>query len=283
MLGGLAMALYQGLAYVAASTTTATNMGIITAMIPLLTIVVSALVLRERPTLMALLGGLVSLAGLSLLIGEGDPARLLQVGANPGDLLMGVAALAYALYGVLLRLWALPLGPWQSLYAQIAFGTLFLLPTFLLAPPSPLNADNLPLVLYAGVFPSLFAPFLWIQGVRHLGPNRASIFLNVMPVVTVAIAATFLGEKPHLFHGRRRHGAGRRDAGADARGAAREGAAQGGGAGSVPVQIVLRRARSGRHSRARGRCRAPARVPAYNRRFPSLISDTSPWPNTSTP
>ena len=96
--------------------------------------------------------------------------------------------------------WALPLGPWQSLYAQIAFGTLFLLPTFLLAPPSPLNADNLPLVLYAGVFPSLFAPFLWIQGVRHLGPNRASIFLNVMPVVTVAIAATFLGEKPHLFH-----------------------------------------------------------------------------------
>lgn len=200
VLGGLAMALYQGLAYVAASTTTATNMGIITAMIPLLTIVVSALVLRERPTLMALLGGMVSLAGLSLLIGEGDPARLLQVGANPGDLLMGVAALAYALYGVLLRLWALPLGPWQSLYAQIAFGTLFLLPTFLLAPPSPLNADNLPLVLYAGVFPSLFAPFLWIQGVRHLGPNRASIFLNVMPVVTVAIAATFLGEKPHLFH-----------------------------------------------------------------------------------
>ena len=107
VLGGLAMALYQGLAYVAASTTTATNMGIITAMIPLLTIVVSALVLRERPTLMALLGGLVSLAGLSLLlIGEGRSGRLLQVGANPGDLLMGVAALAYALYGVLLRLWA---------------------------------------------------------------------------------------------------------------------------------------------------------------------------------
>ncbi|KAG1245074.1 hypothetical protein G6F65_021439 [Rhizopus arrhizus] len=38
VLGGLGMALYQGLAYVAASSTTATNMGIITAMIPLLTI-----------------------------------------------------------------------------------------------------------------------------------------------------------------------------------------------------------------------------------------------------
>ncbi|MHC3909910.1 DMT family transporter [Achromobacter marplatensis] len=200
VLGGLGMALYQGLAYVAASSTTATNMGIITAMIPLLTIAVGTVVLRQRPTLMAMVGGLVSLAGLALLIGEGDPARLLSVGANPGDLLMGLAALAYALYGVLLRRWGLPVGPWQSLYVQVAFGVLFQLPAFLMAAPSPLNAENVPLVLYAAIFPSLFAPFLWMQGVKHLGPNRASIFLNLMPVGTVAIASVFLDEKPHVFH-----------------------------------------------------------------------------------
>jgi len=200
VLGGLGMALYQGLAYVAASSTTATNMGIITAMIPLMTIAVGALVLRERPSAMALLGGLLSLAGLALLIGEGDPARLLSVGANHGDVLMGLGALAYALYGVLLRRWGLPVGPWQSLYVQVAFGVLFQLPAFLMAPAASLNGENLPLVLYAAIFPSLFAPFLWMQGVRHLGPNRASMFLNVMPVATVAIAALFLDEKPHLFH-----------------------------------------------------------------------------------
>ncbi|CAB3732337.1 hypothetical protein LMG3458_04965 [Achromobacter deleyi] len=200
VLGGLGMALYQGLAYVAASSTTATNMGIITAMIPLMTIAVGALVLRERPSAMALLGGLLSLAGLALLIGEGDPARLLSVGANHGDVLMGLGALAYALYGVLLRRWGLPVGPWQSLYVQVAFGVLFQLPAFLVAPAASLNGENLPLVLYAAIFPSLFAPFLWMQGVRHLGPNRASMFLNVMPVATVAIAALFLDEKPHLFH-----------------------------------------------------------------------------------
>ncbi len=200
VLGGLGMALYQGLAYVAAGSTTATNMGIITAMIPLMTIAVGALVLRERPSAMAMLGGLLSLAGLALLIGEGDPSRLLSVGAHHGDVLMGLGALAYALYGVLLRRWGLPVGPWQSLYVQVAFGVLFQLPAFLMAPASPLNGENLPLVLYAAVFPSLFAPFLWMQGVRHLGPNRASMFLNVMPVATVAIAALFLDEKPHLFH-----------------------------------------------------------------------------------
>ncbi|WP_251864430.1 DMT family transporter [Achromobacter sp. Marseille-Q4962] len=199
-LGALGMWLFQGLAYVAAATTTATNMGFITATVPLLTIGVGALVLRERPAWTAVAGGVVSLVGLALLIGEGDPARLMSVGANHGDLLMGGAALAYALYGVLLRRWALPVGPWQSLYVQVLFGVIFQLPAFLMAPASPLNADNLPLVLYAGVFPSLFAPFLWMQGVRHLGPNRASVFINLMPVATVAIAAVFLGERPHLFH-----------------------------------------------------------------------------------
>jgi len=200
VLGALGTALYQGLTYVAALTTTATNMGIITAMVPLLTIVLGSMVLRERPAFTAVLGGVLSLAGLGVLLGEGDPARLLSVGGSPGDALMGLAALAYAMYGVLLRRWPLPIGVWQSLYVQVLFGILLQLPTFLMAPASPLNASNIPLVLYAGIFPSLFAPYLWMQGVRHLGPNRASVFLNVMPVGTVAIAAVLLGEVPHAYH-----------------------------------------------------------------------------------
>ena len=60
VLGGLGMALYQGLAYVAAASTTATNMGFITAMIPLMTIAVMAVIMRERPSAMAVLGSLVS-------------------------------------------------------------------------------------------------------------------------------------------------------------------------------------------------------------------------------
>ncbi|MCD0504391.1 DMT family transporter [Bordetella petrii] len=200
VLGALGTALYQGLTYVAAATTTATHMGIITAMVPLLTVALSCLMLRDRPALTALLGGALSLFGLGVLLGEGDPLRLLSVGGNTGDALMGLAALSYALYGVLLRRWSLPIGVWQSLYVQILFGILLQLPSFLLAPASPLTAANIPLVLYAGIFPSLFAPYLWMQGVRHLGPNRASIFLNLMPVGTVVIAAAALGEVPHAYH-----------------------------------------------------------------------------------
>lgn len=200
VLGALGMAVYQGLIYVAAETTTATHMGIITAMVPLLTIVLVCMVLREWPTWAAVAGGVLSLLGLGVLLGEGDPLRLLAVGGSRGDALMGVAALAYAMYGVLLRRWPLPIRVWQSLYVQILFGLLFQLPVFLLSAASPLTDANIPLVLYAGTFPSLFAPYLWMQAVRYLGPNRSSIFLNLMPVGTVAIAATMLGEVPHGYH-----------------------------------------------------------------------------------
>lgn len=200
VLGALGMAVYQGLIYVAAATTTATHMGIITATVPLLTIVLVCFVLREWPVWTAVAGGALSLVGLGVLLGEGNPWRLLEVGGSTGDALMGVAALAYAMYGVLLRRWPLPMGLWQSLYIQVLFGTALQLPGFLLTASSPLNADNIPLVLYAGIFPSLFAPYLWMQGVRYLGPNRASIFLNLMPVCTVAIAAVTLGEVPHGYH-----------------------------------------------------------------------------------
>ena len=175
-------------------------MGIITSMVPLLTIAVGTLILHERPTRMAVLGALVALLGLGILLGEGDPRRLLSVGGTVGDVLMAVAALSYALYGVLLRKWSLPMGVWQSLFMQAVFVVLFQIPFFVLSAPSPLTAQNLPMVLYAAIFPSLFAPYFWMQGVNHLGPNRASIFLNLMPVGTVVIAALTLGEHPHAYH-----------------------------------------------------------------------------------
>lgn len=200
VLGLLGMVMYQGLSYFAAASTSATNMGIISSLIPVFTIGVSAVVAHERPRLAAVTGGLLSLAGLCVLLSQGDLARLVHTGVGIGDALMVLASLAYALYGVLLRKWALKLGAWQSLSMQIVFGVLFQLPGFLLSTPSPITADNLPLIVYAGIFPSLIGPFAWMEGVRHLGATRASAFLNLMPVLTAVIAALVLGEHLYGYH-----------------------------------------------------------------------------------
>lgn len=200
ILGLLGMVLYQSLAYYAAHSVSAVMMGILGATIPLLTILLSLVVLRLAPTRGILIGGLLSFAGLVWLVSEGNPAQLLHQRLGNGELMMLAASTSYALYGVLTKRWAIPLPTWQSLYVQIFFGVLLLLPGFLRTPDVALNAHNIPLVLFAGLFASIIAPFLWILGVQRLGASTTSIFMNFVPAFTAVIAILFLHEQLHGYH-----------------------------------------------------------------------------------
>lgn len=200
VLGALGMVLYQSLAYYAAQTVSALFIGIIVASIPLLTIIFSLFILRLTPTLGIVFGAILSFAGLTWLISQGHPQQLLSHGLGRGELMMIVAAAAYALYGVLTKRWSMNLPQWQSLYVQILFAVLLLIPGFLLTPDIALTTHNLPLVLYAAIPASIAAPWLWIQGVIRLGANTTSIFLNLSPVFTAIIAIIFLHEKLHSWH-----------------------------------------------------------------------------------
>ena len=89
--------------------------------------------------------------------------------------MMLLATASYALYGVLTKRWAIALPNWQSLYVQILFGVLLLLPNFLMAQDVGLNGHNLPLVLFAGIPASIIAPFLWIRGVMRPRQHRLDL------------------------------------------------------------------------------------------------------------
>ncbi|WP_217474239.1 DMT family transporter [Stutzerimonas stutzeri] len=202
LLGFLSMAFYQCLSYWAADTSTATNMAIITALTPLLTMLVSSLVLREHPSLGMILGGTIALWGTAYLISEGAPAELLKGNYRVGDMLMLGAALCYASYSVLLRRWRIALPAWQSTYLQASSALVFMLPMLLLVPAgqASLDASTIPLILYAGILASVVLPFFWIKGVEHLGPNRCSVFMNVLPIMTAGLAIVLLNEQLGWHH-----------------------------------------------------------------------------------
>jgi drug/metabolite transporter (DMT)-like permease len=200
VLGMLGMVLYQSLAYYAAHSVSALFMGIIVSLIPLLTILISIVLLRVAPTVGIAIGSLLSLGGLIWLVSAGNPGELLQHGIGKGELMMFAATASYALYGVLTKRWAIALPNWQSLYVQILFGVVLLLPNFLMAQDVSLTSQNIPLVLFAGIPASIVAPYLWIHGVMRLGANTASIFMNLAPVFTAIIAVLFLHEHLHSYH-----------------------------------------------------------------------------------
>ncbi|WP_099121190.1 DMT family transporter [Xenorhabdus sp. KK7.4] len=200
VLGFLGMVLNQSLIYYAAHTVSATLIGILTSLIPLLTIILSIFVLRITPTVGIILGSALSLFGLIWLVGKGEPSTLLENGLGIGDVMMFIASAAYALYGVLTKRWAIPLPNWQALYIQIGFGVLLLSPNFMMTEDVQLTSDNIPLVLFAGIPASIIAPYVWIQGVSRLGANMTSIFMNLAPVFTAMIAIVVLHEKMYSYH-----------------------------------------------------------------------------------
>lgn len=200
ILSTFGMVLYQGLSYTAAHYTTATNMGIVNAFIPVFTIFVSMLILKDIPNRFAIVGSIISFLGLLYILGKGDFTTLLNMGGHSGDLLMVVAVFFYAFYGVFLKKWQLKIPLLISLYVQIGFALLYHIPFLMYFGLDAINARNAPSLLYAGIFPSLLAPLLWMLAVQHIGPNRTSIFMNLMPVFTAIIASLWLAEQWTLFH-----------------------------------------------------------------------------------
>lgn len=200
VLGVLGMAVYQSLAYFAASITSATNMGIILSLMPLMSLAMAIAALGQRLSIGALLGALVSFAGVLLVVSGGDPAALLAQGLNLGDAMMLVATLAYAVYSTLLKKWQLRLPPLQLLYLQVLVAIVVLLPLYLFSPKAGLGLNNIGLVLYACVLASIVAPLLWMQAIMRLGPSRTTLFFNLLPAVTAVIAALVLGEQLALYH-----------------------------------------------------------------------------------
>lgn len=200
ILGFLGMAMCQGLGYYAAGFTSATNMAILLSLVPLLTLMLSALFLSEKPSTLAILGGLLSLCGIFVVLGQGQPSLLLSQGIGRGDVIMLLAVLAYTAYGVLLRHWSIPLPVWTSIYVQIATAVVFLLPSYLLESSSAFSASNAIMILYAAIPGSILAPFVWMSAVKHLGAGRTAIFMNLIPIMTAFAAAMFLNETLHIYH-----------------------------------------------------------------------------------
>lgn len=200
VLGSLAMLAYQCLSYWAGHSTTATNMSIINAFIPIFTILVSLLVLAEKPNRYAVIGSLISISGLFYLIGQGSLLTVLHGGFHFGDGLMIIAVIAYALYGVLLRYWKLPITLAASLFMQTLLALLMHIPLLMYFGLEILNGQNYQPVLYAALLPSIVAPFMWMKAMQTLGPNRSSIFTNLAPVLTAIVAYFYLGEQWMPYH-----------------------------------------------------------------------------------
>jgi drug/metabolite transporter (DMT)-like permease len=196
----LGMVLNQSLGYYAAATTTASNMALITSLVPLLAVFISVPLLGKRISKLSIVGGVISLAGLAFMLGRGDLSFFLHQDISQGDGLMVLAAIVYATYCVLLKRWKMQLSSWMLIYTQGVFAVIMLFPLLLTSEQILPSSSALPLIAYAGLLGSFVAPLLWVKAIDLIGADGSAMFMNLLPVIAVALAAVLLGESITQFH-----------------------------------------------------------------------------------
>ncbi|EHR6781775.1 DMT family transporter [Vibrio parahaemolyticus] len=196
----LGMVLNQSLGYYAGLTTTASNMALITSLVPLISVFLSVPLLGKSVSMLSIVGGVISLGGLAFMLGHGDVTYFLHQDMTQGDSLMLLAALVYAAYCVLLKRWKMPFNSLTLVYMQGFFSVIMLTPLWLSSEQLLPSQEALPLIAYAGIAASIFAPLMWVKAIDLIGADSSAMFMNLMPVVSVALASTLLGEEIHAYH-----------------------------------------------------------------------------------
>ena len=210
VLGLLGVGSYNVLLYLALQTSTAINVTLIGASMPIWMLFIGAVFYKVRPTLLQMVGAIVSLIGVTVVLTRGEPTSLLSMEVVMGDLLIMLATILWAFYSWMIsrpgdsteRQW-----PWaEFLMAQVFIGFMW---TMLFEGVEiatghafiELNYWTGALIIFVAIGPSLIAYRCWGLGVNGAGPTVAAFFANLIPLFTALLSAAILGDPPQLFHG----------------------------------------------------------------------------------
>jgi len=190
---------FTGLVY-----STAINCVVITAFGPAITGVMAALMLNERMNGRQWTGVAISTAGVLVITSGGSWARLAGLSLNWGDVLFLLSCFGWSLYSITGRRIMKEMSPMTTTAWAGAFGTLMMLVLCLFQGfdgSVPLTGTNWIWFAYICLGSGLVAFTLWNVGVNAVGPNKASFFINLIPLSGILFSVLLLGESVGWFHG----------------------------------------------------------------------------------
>jgi drug/metabolite transporter (DMT)-like permease len=189
---------------IAMTYTLAANVSVLVSVAPLFIALVSRLVLHEKLNPNFFIGFIAAMAGVILIAFNGSFVLKL----NPlGDLLSILAALVWSFYSVTIKKINVPQSAVFALTRNVFFfGFLFMLPLlplfeFRLGLERLVSLPNLINLLFLGVIASALCFVTWNYAVHVLGPVKTSVYIYLVPVITIVASALILHETITLISG----------------------------------------------------------------------------------
>lgn len=202
----LGITLFNTLLYIALQTTTATNALLINSSVPILILVFSFFILKNKITKIQTLGILLSTFGVIFLVLKADLSNILNIEFTIGDMWVITSSISWALYSVLVKFKPKELTHLELFITVVYVGTIFFLIPWYLFQGYSLNKeinilkDNWHFFLYVSIFPSLLSYYFWHTGIDEIGAEKTGQFTHLMPIFGSILAFIFLGERLELYH-----------------------------------------------------------------------------------
>ena len=203
-MGVITISTFNSVVYFALNYTQVINAVLVLAIIPAVTIVLSALMKVEKSNIFQIFGLILSIIGVGSIISNGDIQRIVSLSFNNGDLWMLVCVLSWALYSTLLKKNKFKLSQFSLIQIMVSVGVIFLIPQYFYEQSIGLelnfNKAFFLILFYVVVFPAIVAYYCWQKGIEIIGPNRATMFIQLMPLFSAVMAIIIFKEKFELYH-----------------------------------------------------------------------------------
>ena len=204
MMGALGLSFFNTLFYIAAQSTTAINLGLIQCAMPMFILIGVTLILKTKLTFGQIIGTILTMAGVLLIISKGDFSLLVGLQINKGDWIMLGACIFYAGYTIGLQnrpdidnmtmmtvfagaAWVLSI---PILLIEVTQGTA----------QWPATQLAWLIVLFISLIPSFMSQVFYMRGVDLIGPDRAGVYSNLVPIYSAALGVLILNEAFGLYH-----------------------------------------------------------------------------------
>ena len=146
----------------------------------------------------------LSVIGIGSIISNGDIQKIISLNFNKGDVWMLDCVITWALYSTLLKKNKFKFSQFTLIQLMVSAGLLFLIPQLFYEKSIGLevnfNKAFFIILFYVVVFPAIAAYYCWQKGVEIIGPNRASMFIQLMPLFSACMAIIIFKEKFELYH-----------------------------------------------------------------------------------
>ena len=203
-MGVITISTFNSVVYFALNYTQVINAVLMLAAIPAATIVLSSLMKIEKTNIFQLLGLFLSIIGVGSIISNGDIQKIISLSFNKGDVWMLVCVITWSLYSTLLKKNKFQFSQFTLIQLMVSAGILFLIPQFFYEKSIGLevnfNKAFFLILIYVVIFPAIAAYYCWQKGIEIIGPNRSTMFIQLMPLFSAVLAIIIFKEKFELYH-----------------------------------------------------------------------------------